>query len=265
MKYYKEIKNIKYTDLKIWVITGIFAILLLSNFSCSTDTSQATKNSNQLIVTFEDSLSYAMGINIGKNLPGKDLNKDLIKQGLDDYWNNNEPRLNNSERGIVLREFNIRNSEIERDAMAEARDETKVLSRKNKIAGQEFLDENRLKEGVLVKQRSGLQYKIIKEGVGAVPDFDDVVVVHYSGYLTDGFKFDSSIDRGSPMTLELKRFIAGWQEALMMMPVGSKWEIYVPYNLAYGEAGIAGSKLGEYVIPPSSTLIFEMELLNIVE
>jgi FKBP-type peptidyl-prolyl cis-trans isomerase len=91
------------------------------------------------------------------------------------------------------------------------------------------------------------------------------VTVHYHAYLVDGYKFDSSYDKGQPLTLEVSRFVPGFQEALLMMTVGSRWEVYIPYNLAYGEQGIQGSKLGEYVVPPSSTLIFEMELLAIVE
>jgi FKBP-type peptidyl-prolyl cis-trans isomerase len=139
------------------------------------------------------------------------------------------------------------------------------LSRKNKMAGQEFLEDNKAKEGVRVRQRSGLQYKIVEEGSGKVPDYDDRVTVHYHAYLVDGHKFDSSYDKGQPLTLEVSRFVPGFQEALLMMSVGSRWEVYIPYNLAYGEQGIPGSKLGEYVVPPSSTLVFEMELLAIVE
>ena len=247
--------------IKIAVI--IFSLLLITN--CNQDTSNTGKNEESLIVTFEDSLSYTIGINIGKNLPDAQFNKDLLKQGLDDYWNQNEPRLDNADRQQILREFNVRNSAIERDAMQLASEDARELSRNNKMAGQEFLENNKTKEGVRVRQRSGLQYKIIEEGPGKVPDYDDKVTLHYNAYLIDGHKFDSSYDKGQPMTLEVSRFVPGFQEALLMMPVGSRWEVYIPYNLAYGEAGIKGSKLGEYVVPPSSTLIFEMELLAIVK
>ena len=248
---------------KIKIAVIIFSLLLITN--CNQDTSNAGKNEESLIVTFEDSLSYTLGINIGKNLPDAQFNRDLLKQGLDDYWNQNEPRLDNADRQQILREFNVRNSEIERDAMQLASESARELSRKNKIAGSEFLENNKTKEGVRVRQRSGLQYKIVEEGPGKVPDYDDRVTVHYHAYLVDGYKFDSSYDKGQPLTLEVSRFVPGFQEALLIMTVGSRWEVYIPYNLAYGEQGIQGSKLGEYVVPPSSTLIFEMELLAIVE
>ena len=241
----------------------LIIICSLALFTNCDNSSNTTQNEKLLIVTFEDSLSYSLGVNIGKNLPDAQFNKDLMKEGLDDYWNKKEPRLNNADRQTILREFNVRNSAIERDQMQLASEDARELSRKNKIIGQEFLEKNKTKEGVRVRQRSGLQYKIIKEGFGKVPDYDDEITIHYNGYLVDGHKFDSSYDRGKPMTLRVDSFIPGWQEALLMMPVGSKWEVYVPYNLAYGEPGIKGSKLGEYVIPPSSTLIFEMELLDI--
>ena len=244
--------------IKILII--ICSLVLFTNCDNSSNTTQDEK---LLIVTFEDSLSYSIGIDIGKNLPDAQFNKDLMKEGLDDYWNKKEPRLNNADRQTILREFNVRNSAIERDQMQSASEDARELSRTNKIIGQEFLEQNKTKKGVLVRQRSGLQYKIIEEGFGKVPDYDDEITVHFNGYLVDGHKFESSYDKGQPMTLRVDSFIPGWQEALLMMPVGSKWEVYVPYNLAYGEPGIKGSKLGEYVIPPSSTLIFEMELLDI--
>ena len=118
--------------IKIAVI--IFSLLLITN--CNQDISNTGKNEESLIVTFEDSLSYTIGINIGKNLPDAEFNRDLLKQGLDDYWNQNEPRLDNADRQQILREFNVRNSQIERDAMQLSSENARELSRKNKIAGQ---------------------------------------------------------------------------------------------------------------------------------
>ena len=247
-------------SIKILII--IFSLALFANCDNSSNIEEDEK---LLMVTFEDSLSYSIGVTMGKNLPDAEFNHDLVQQGLSDYFNKKEPRLNNADRQVILREFNVKNSQIERDQMELATADARDLSRKNKILGQEFLDKNKLKEGVLVRERSGLQYKVIVKGSGIIPDYDDRVVIHYTGYLIDGYKFDSSYNMGTPLTLEVARFIPGWQEALLMMPVGSKWEIYVPYNLAYGDAGIQGSNLGEYVIPPSSTLIFEMELLAIAK
>jgi len=248
------------SSIKILVIMCSFPFFI----SCGSDTS-TTPDEQSLIVTFEDSLSYSMGINMAQNLPETQLNHDLVKEGMDDYWQKKQPRLNNADRQTVLREFNIKNSQIERDAMQVAGEDAKELSRENKILGQEFLEGNKVKEGVRVRQRSGLQYKILKEGSGQVPDYDDVVTVHYTGSLLDGHKFDSSYDRGKPAEFGVNGVIKGWTEILQIMPVGSKWEVYIPHNLAYGEAGIRGSKLGEYVIPPSSVLIFQIELLGIAE
>ena len=153
-------------------------------------------------------------------------------------------------------------AEFERDEMRFQGEEHQRLSRENKIMGQEFLDENKTKEGVLVR-RSNLQFKKIVTGTGAVPDYDDEVIVHYNGYLVDGHKFDSSYDRGNPATFRVNGVIPGWTEILQVMPVGSKWEVYIPHNLAYGGRGIPGQEKGTYVIPPSATLIFEIELLGI--
>ena len=246
----------------IKILTIIFSFSLFTSCENEPTTPQDEKS---LIVTFEDSLSYSMGINIAQNLPETQLNRDLVKEGMDDFWQKNQPRLNNADRQKVLREFNIINSQIERDAMKVAGEDARELSRENKILGQEFLEDNKVKEGVRVRQRSGLQYKILKEGSGQVPDYDDVVTVHYTGSLLDGHKFDSSYDRGNPAEFGVNGVIAGWTEILQIMPVGSKWEVYIPHNLAYGETGIQGSKMGEYVIPPSSLLIFQIELLGITE
>ena len=248
------------SSIKILVIMCSFPFFI----SCGSDTS-TTPDEQSLIVTFEDSLSYSLGINMAQNLPETQINHDLEIEGMDDYWQKKQPRLNNADRQTVLREFNIKNSQIERDAMQVAGEDAKELSRENKILGQEFLEDNKVKEGVRVRQRSGLQYKILKEGSGQVPDYDDVVTVHYTGSLLDGHKFDSSYDRGKPAEFGVNGVIKGWTEILQIMPVGSKWEVYIPHNLAYGEAGIRGSKLGEYVIPPSSVLIFQIELLGIAE
>ena len=117
-----------------------------------------------------------------------------------------------------------------------------------------------------MEKRSQIQYKIITEGNGPIPDFDDAVVVHYNGYLIDGQKFDSSYDRGEPATFSLNGIIPGWQQILQKMPVGSKWQVFIPEHLGYGMGGVyKDAKKGEYIIPPSSTLIFDIELLSIVE
>ena len=240
-------------------------ILIFTLCSCSTQ-DQTVKSDKELMVTFQDSLSYSMGINIGKNLPEAQINQDLLIEGLNDYWSKEEPRLNASERMEVLRAFNIMNSEMDRSTMKALSEKAVKLSRENKMKGQEFLEKNKTAEGIRVFSRSQIQYRIVAEGDGAVPDYDDVVKVHYNGYLIDGYKFDSSYDRGEPATFSVKGVIPGWTEILQKMPTGSKWEVFIPHNLAYGVSGVASDpKKGEYVIPPSSTLIFEIELLEIVE
>ena len=240
-----------------------FAIFLL--YSCSSE-NQSSKSEKELMVTFQDSLSYSMGVNIGTNLPETEINQDLLIEGLQDYWNKAEPRLDASSRNEILRTFNIMNSQLDRDNMKAMGERAMKLSRENKMKGQEFLDKNKTSEGVRVFNRSQIQYKVIAEGNGEIPDYDDVVKVHYNGYLIDGHKFDSSYDRGEPATFNVNGVIKGWTEVLQKMPVGSKWEVYIPQNLAYGMKGVSSDpKKGEYVIPPSSTLIFEIELLEIID
>ena len=246
-------------------IYNIFFILIFILFSCSSE-NQSIKSDKELMVTFQDSLSYSIGVNIGKNLPETEINQDLLIEGLQDYWNKEEPRLDASSRSEIFRTFNIMSSQLDRDNMKAMSERAMKLSRENKIKGQEFLENNKTSEGVRVFNRSQIQYKIIAEGDGEIPDYDDVVKVHYNGYLIDGHKFDSSYDRGEPATFSVNGVIQGWTEILQKMPVGSKWEVFIPQNLAYGMTGVSSDpKKGEYVIPPSSTLIFEIELLEIID
>ena len=246
-------------------IYNITFILIFILCSCSTQ-DQSVKSDKELMVTFQDSLSYSMVINIGKNLPEAQINQDLLIEGLNDYWSKAEPRLDASERMEILRAFNVMNSEMDRSNMKALSEKAVKLSRENKMKGQEFLEKNKTAEGIRVFNRSQIQYRIIAEGDGSVPDYDDVVKVHYNGYLIDGHKFDSSYDRGEPATFSVNGVIPGWTEVLQKMPTGSKWEVFIPQNLAYGMSGVASDpKKGEYVIPPSSTLIFEIELLEIIE
>tara|TARA_X000000368_G_C22985906_1_gene692134 strand:- start:376 stop:1125 length:750 start_codon:yes stop_codon:yes gene_type:complete len=246
-------------------ITKILYITIFLLYSCSSE-NQSSKSEKELMVTFQDSLSYSIGVNIGKNLPETEINQDLLIEGLQDYWNKEEPRLDASSRKEIFRNFNVMNSQIDRDNMKAMSERAMKLSRENKIKGQEFLEKNKTSEGVRVFNRSQIQYKIIAEGDGEIPDYDDVVKVHYNGYLIDGHKFDSSYDRGEPATFSVNGVIQGWTEILQKMPVGSKWEVYIPQNLAYGMTGVSSDpKKGEYVIPPSSTLIFEIELLEIID
>jgi FKBP-type peptidyl-prolyl cis-trans isomerase FklB len=134
----------------------------------------------------------------------------------------------------------------------------KLAGEKNQKAGEAFLAENKKKEGV-VTLPSGLQYKILKAGEGKKPTAEDTVVCNYRGTLIDGTEFDSSYKRGEPATFPVRGVIKGWTEALQLMPVGSKWQLFIPPTLAYGERG-AGAQIG-----PDATLIFEVELISIKE
>ncbi|MHA2219485.1 MAG: FKBP-type peptidyl-prolyl cis-trans isomerase [Candidatus Hodarchaeales archaeon] len=132
------------------------------------------------------------------------------------------------------------------------------MSEKNKKEGEEYLAENKKKEGIITTQ-SGLQYKVLKKGTGKIPKSTDTVTVNYRGTLIDGTEFDSSYRRGQPASFKVNGVIRGWTEALQLMKEGAKWQLYIPSNLAYGERG-AGRNIG-----PNSTLIFEVELISINE
>ena len=134
----------------------------------------------------------------------------------------------------------------------------------NKTTGDVFLAENATKEGVTVLP-SGLQYRVIREGKGAKPAAESEVKVHYVGRFIDGTVFDSSIERGEPVVFPVNEIISGWTEGLQLMPAGSKWELFIPQELAYGAQGSQNPFTGEYTVPPFSALIFEVELLEIVK
>ncbi|PIP36427.1 MAG: hypothetical protein COX20_05870 [Desulfobacterales bacterium CG23_combo_of_CG06-09_8_20_14_all_52_9] len=140
---------------------------------------------------------------------------------------------------------------------AEQEKKMKDLGEKNKVAGKKFLDENRGKKGVKTNP-SGLQYQVIKEGTGKIPKETDRVTVNYKGSLIDGTEFDSSYKRGKPATFPVNGVIKGWTEALQLMKEGSKWQLAIPPQLAYGESGTPGGPIG-----PNATLIFEVELISI--
>jgi len=195
----------------------------------------------------KEKLSYSMGIFFGQNVSrqGIDLDNAAFLQAVEDVLNNNTPKLSKDEIEQVLTAYQQKEQK-----------EAAAAASSNKEKGEKFLSENKNKEGVKTLD-TGLQYKIITAGKGEIPSATSEVVVNYRGTLLDGTEFDSSYARGEPTTLGVSKVIKGWQEALMMMPVGSKWQIYVPSHLAYGERG-AGR-----VITPGSTLIFDIELLEI--
>jgi len=224
-----------------------FALLALAAVSLQAclDKSQFAKVEND-----DQKVAYTLGFNFGKQLEAntEGLDIDVIIAGLKEGFAGKEGRLTEEEMIAAMQGF----SERRQASMQKKREE---MTSKNKAKGADFLAANKAKEGV-VELESGLQYKIITEGSGAKPSAEDTVTVHYRGSLMDGTVFDSSVERGEPATFALNRVISGWTEGLQLMPIGSKWELYIPADLAYGERG-AG------VIEPYATLIFEVELLAI--
>lgn len=198
--------------------------------------------------TTEQQASYGIGRQIGQQLveqsfDGFDI--QAVHQGIDDAINNLPFAVSQEQIGEAFRILN--------DKLAA---EEATRSEKMQKEGSEFLTSNAMRSEIKVTE-SGLQYEVLTEGTGNKPGSTDKVRVHYHGTFTDGKVFDSSVQRGQPAEFPVNGVIAGWVEALQLMPEGSKWKLYIPYNLAYGERG-AGS------IPPYSTLVFEVELLNIL-
>ncbi len=212
---------------------------------------QSNTQDNVKMKTQTDSVSYAIGLDIGKNLKSQNIevSADVLAHGIKDIIDSNETLLTEAEAQEVIMAFQKR-------LMAKHEEMMKAQGDKNKLAGEEFLAANKAKEGV-VTLPSGLQYKVIKMGNGKKPKATDNVTVHYRGTLIDGTEFDSSIGRGEPATFQLDQVIKGWTEGVQLMPVGSKFEFYIPSELGYGERG-AGQ-----LIQPNSTLIFEVELISI--
>ncbi|KGN73988.1 peptidylprolyl isomerase [Porphyromonas gulae] len=192
-----------------------------------------------------DKVSYALGLSIGNNFKSSGIDSvvmDDFMQGLSDVLEEKAPQLSYDE---AKREIEAYFMDLQQRAV-----------KLNKEAGEEFLKINAHKEGVTTLP-SGLQYEVIKMGEGPKPTLSDTVTCHYHGTLINGVVFDSSMDRGEPASFPLKGVIAGWTEILQLMPVGSKWKVTIPSDLAYGDRGA-----GEH-IKPGSTLIFIIELLGI--
>jgi FKBP-type peptidyl-prolyl cis-trans isomerase FklB len=207
--------------------------------------------------TRKEKFSYALGMNIGSGL-GANLKKqsvevdtNLVSQGLKDAMSDGKTRLTQEEAQAVL-------TEVQNEVRKQQQEKTQQSAATNKTEGEAFLEANKDKEGV-VTLPSGLQYKILTAGTGPMPTASDSVVCNYRGTLINGTEFDSSYKRGQPATFGVGQVIKGWTEALQLMPVGSKWQIFVPSGLAYAERG-AGAEIG-----PNATLIFEVELLSIQE
>ena len=204
------------------------------------------------LTTDRDKESYALGMNIAKGLKAQDVDVDtaLLLRGVKDTLSGAKPLLSDEEAKAAL-------TKLQGDVRQKQEEERKALGEKNMKEGAAFLAANKTKDGV-VTLPSGLQYKILTPGTGPKPAATDVVVCQYRGTLLDGTEFDSSYKRGQPATFPLNRVIKGWTEALQLMPVGSKWQLFIPPDLAYGDRGAPGSPIG-----PNATLVFEVELVSI--
>ena len=221
-------------------------VLCFGLFAC-----QSSTQNNVQLKSQKDSISYSIGMNIGNNLKSQmiDIEPNAVARGIKDIVDSGKTLLTEEQAQAVLSAF-------QQQMMAKHDQVSKEQGEKNIKIGEAFLAENKKKEGV-VTLPSGLQYKVIKMGTGKKPLETSTVIINYRGTLIDGTEFDSSIKRGQPVEYAVSGFIKGWIEALQLMPVGSKWEIYVPSQLAYGERGSG------QMIQPNSTLIFEIELLGI--
>lgn len=248
----------------------LFSLLLVSLFIsplfAQTDSSSAEDESPQ---TTKERASYSIGRNVGNSLTSQGLDGDIVNpamlsRGIVDVLMGAESPLSEAEQQEAMQAFapklqeamQAKQQELQAEQQ-ESRAEEQKLGAEAKEEGEAFLAENAKKQDVEALP-SGLQYKVIKPGTGDSPDATDTVKVHYHGTFIDGTKFDSSIDRGEPAEFPVEGVIPGWTEALQKMKVGGKWQLVVPAKLAYGEQGNSA-------IPPNSVLVFEVELLEIVE
>ena len=193
-----------------------------------------------------EKLSYALGLSMGHNFLGsgiKSLNVEDFAKGVEAVYKQEKPEISFDEAKRIINEF-----------FSNLQDQ---IAGENKRAGEEFLAENAKRPGV-VTLPSGLQYEVLTEGKGRKPKATDKVQCHYHGTLIDGQVFDSSIQRGTPAVFGVNQVIPGWVEALQLMPEGSRWKLYIPSALAYGEQGAGGS------IPANAALVFEVELIKIL-
>jgi len=224
------------------------ALLLLAFGVCLVSCDKICQKYAVSVKTDEDKASYAIGHQIGNGLKnqGIDANPDIIAAAIKDVVKNDKPKLTPEEMQEAIKKM-----------QETATNKMKKVAEENKDKGTKFLEENKKKPDIKVTA-SGLQYQVVKEGTGEMPTDAQTVKVHYVGTLIDGAEFDSSVKRGKPAEFPVNRVIPGWTEALKLMKVGSKWKLYIPAALAYGEQGRPS-------IPPNSVLIFDVELLEILK
>ncbi len=229
----------------------VFAIVLAGTIlGCQAQESKHAGASS--LATKRDSVSYVIGLNVGRSLSHDsiDINHDAFVCGMKDA------ALDSSKRYLSQEAVESTMKVFQEEMMVKQQSNARAQGMNNKAEGDAFLASNKTKEGV-VTLPDGLQYKVIKEGHGAIPKADQTVTVNYKGSFLNGQEFDSSYKRGKPASFPCSRVIRGWTEALLKMKIGSKWILWIPPELAYGESGYGGG-----TIPPNATLTFEVELLS---
>jgi FKBP-type peptidyl-prolyl cis-trans isomerase len=233
--------------------SAIIAMACFGLFSVQACSQSPEKGATMELKDQKDKASYSIGVSIGKNLKDQkvDIKTDILVKGLLDAYTGAKTQLTEKEMGEVLTQF-------QQEIMAKAQEEAAKKGGENKSKGEKFLADNKNKPGVKTTP-SGLQYTVISEGTGPKPTASSTVKVHYTGKLIDGTTFDSSVDRGEPIEFPLNGVIKGWTEGVQLMSKGSKYKFFIPSDLAYGDRG-AGNAIG-----PNETLVFEVELLDIVK
>jgi FKBP-type peptidyl-prolyl cis-trans isomerase FklB len=234
------------TKLFTMAVSILAAVVALSGSACARQTSTSGD-----LKTDKDKASYAVGLNVGKSLQREsiDVDPEIVEQGLKDALAGGKTLMTDEEVKAAMAALKAAAQKNQEAKMAQAGDA-------NKKEGDAFLAANKAKDGV-VTLPSGLQYKILTAGTGAKPTAADTVICNYKGTLINGKEFDASSKHGGPATFPVSGVIKGWTEALQLMPVGSKWQLFIPPDLAYGQRGAGGD------IGPGATLIFEVELVSI--
>lgn len=231
------------------VIIAVLSIVFLAGSVYA----QEKAEEKSVLKSQRDKVSYSIGIDIGNSLKSQsiDIDPDILLRGIKDIFSGKELLMTEQELQETM-------ANLKKEIMAKQTERMKEIADKNKKDGEAFLAGNMKKEGV-VALPSGVQYKVVKEGTGAIPKATDTVTVNYRGMLIDGTEFDSSERHGQSATFQVNAVIPGWTEALQLMKAGSKWQLFIPSNLAYGERGVGRDIL------PNSTLIFDIELLSTKE
>ena len=231
----------------------IFPLISLFLFGCINNDNDAKNNTDIALKSKMDSVSYSLGFMYAQQLKAgyqqmgiqePTINIDILKKSLISNLDPSQISLIDSSLAVnIMNEYELnRHRNMHQSVIVE---------------GEKFLNENSQREGVIVTA-TGLQYEVVEQGGGNKPSITDMVEIHYTGYFINGNVFDSSVERNETLSIGVNEVIRGWREALQLMSVGSKWKIYVPYQIGYGELGTQNGPIGPY-----STLIFEIELLNI--